>query len=290
MASRPPLDFGMQWTDAGVQRRRADRLPLHVAATTTVAFDDAYKHARPMMIAAGFSWTDLTSENGKLKAAWWDHGVEVDLPALEAAVAEAALAGEFERVERARQDEERAAQRRAAHAAEVAEVQNFSGPIREELTALLAGRQWAFGRHLADARRLAEDGEWTHRCLQSAVRAVDGAGANIERAETRLSRPAPAAWFARAADPAVRTAVLEGCRYISALDTDWASDRNGAGWSQATCWVGHVLSERDALDQGAASHALHLLHTHRKQLPPDLRARIFEGAPPLEDAQAALAL
>ncbi len=132
--------------------------------------------------------------------------------------------------------------------------------------------------------------------MDASVHAVRGAGgrraagANIERAETRLSRPAPAVWFARAADPAIRTAVLEGCRYISALDTDWASDRNGIGWSQATSWTGHVLSERDALDQGAASHALHLLFTHRKQLPPALRARIFEGALPTENAQAALAL
>ena len=288
--STPPLTFGMQWTDAGVQRRRGDRLPLLAAAITTVAFDDAYRHARPAMVAAGYSWTDLTSEDGKLKACWWDHGAEVDLAALEAAVAEAAVAGAAERAERARQDEERAAARRAAFLAEVADVQKIAGPIREELTALLAGRKWAFGRHLADARRLAEDGEWTHRCMQSAARAVDGAEANVERAETRLNRPAPAIWFARAADPAVREAALQGCRFMSALDEDWASDRNGAGWSQATSWTGHILSERDALDQGAASHALALLHTHRRQLTPDLRARIFEGAKPVEAAQAALAL
>lgn len=286
----PPLTFGMQWIDAGTQRRRGDRLPLFVAAITTVAFDDAYKHARATMVAAGYSWTDLGSETGKLRACWWDHGVPCDLAALETAVAEAAVAGEAERAERARQDEERAAARRAALLAEVAEVQNLSGPIREELTALLAGRKWAFGRHLADARRLAEDGEWTHGCLQYAVRAVDGAGANVERAETRLNRPAPAVWFARAADPAVRTAALEGCRYISALDEDWASDRNGIGWSQATSWTGHLLSERDELDQGQAGHALHLLYTHRRQLPPALRARIFEGALPVEPAQAVIAL
>ncbi len=56
-----------------------------------------------------------------------DHGIDVDLAALEAAVADAAVAGAAERTERARQDEERAAARRTAHAAEVAEVQKISG-------------------------------------------------------------------------------------------------------------------------------------------------------------------
>lgn len=278
----------MDWQSAGLRPRRGYDLPLHVAAAASDAFSDAYRHARGPMVSAGYSWTDAGA--GRLSPCWWDHGTDVDVPSLQAAVDAAIVVGAAERAEKARVEEERLAARQAAFEAEVAEIRISGAPIRAALDALLRGRAWAFGRHLTDARRLSGDTAWGRYSLRDAERLVGNADDLIERAEARLNRPAPAAWFARAADPVVRAAALEGCRILSARDDDWASDRNGAGWSQATCWVGHVLSEREELDQGEASHALHLLFTHRRQLPDDLRARIFGGAAPVEADQAALAL
>lgn len=282
----PPIDFGMDWQNTGLRTRRGYDLPLHVAATATDTFSDAYRHARASMVSAGYSWTDAGT--GKLAPCWWDHDIDVDVPSLQAAVDAALAVGAAERAEKARVEEERLAARQAAFEAEVAEIQISGAPIRERLDALLAGRPWSFGRHLADARRLAEDSAWGRYSLRDAERLVGNAGDVIERAEARLGRPAPATWFARAEDPDIRSAALEACRFLSARDEDWASARNSIGWSQATSWTGHVLSERDALDQGQAGHALALLHTHRRQLPAELRARCFEGAPPAEPASALL--
>ncbi len=288
--TNPPIDFGMDWTAAGERRRRGESLPLHVASSANDDFSDAYRHARGPMTAAGFSWTDLCSEYGKLQPAWWDHGTPVDVPALQAAVDAAIAVGAAERLERDHAAEARRAEADARHQAMLADVRKISGPIRAALDAIIQDRPWAIGRHLTEARDLVAPGDWTWHGLRTAERYIENAAANIARAEARLSRPAPAAWFARAADPSVRAAALEACRVLSARDEDWASDRNGVGWSQATSWTGHVLSERDALDQGSASHALHLLHTHRRQIPAELRDRLFGGAPAPEPAQAALAL
>jgi hypothetical protein len=183
-------------------------------------------------------------------------------------VAEAAS----EREAKARREEER-------HVLDVAQTEIAAPPIRSALRTLLAERPWTLGRALTEARDLAAAESWTSWGLRSAERYLDNAAGNIRRAEERLGRPAPALWFARAADPAVRVAALEACQHLSSLDTDWAADRNSIGWSQATCWTGHVLSEREALDQGEAAHALALLQGHRLQLADELNVRLFGEAP-----------
>ncbi|GJE74958.1 hypothetical protein [Methylorubrum suomiense] len=116
---------------------------------------------------------------------------------------------------------------------------------------------------------------WTRWGLRAAERCLSNAEGNVRRAEERLGRPAPARFFALAWDEAIRASALEACRYISGLDADWAAERNARGWSQATTWTGHILSERAVLTRAEAAHALALLHQHRRQLSHDANVVLF---------------
>ncbi|ACS39425.1 hypothetical protein [Methylorubrum extorquens] len=268
----PPIDFGTAWRCVGVHRRYGNELALWLCDEPPAAYSDAYKRARASMTAAGFSWTDRGHDQPRLLACWWDLGVTVDVDALRA---------EVDRVvaEAAAECEQKAAAEQKRHERDVAETELRALLIRSALRALLQERPWALGRALSEARDLAAEEAWTSWGLRSAERYLSNAEDNIRRAEERLSRTPPALWFARAADEAVRGAALEACRELSARDEDWAADRNSIGWSQATCWAGHVLSEREALDHGETAHALALLHQHRRQLSDELNLALFGEAP-----------
>jgi hypothetical protein len=224
------------------------------------------------MTAAGFSWTNLGHEGGHLLPCWWDTGIAYDVDALRVAADRAVADSAAWRDELARRDAERLAY-------ELAYVAPLAAPIRTELAALIGDRPWALGRYLSEARDLAATADWTRHGLRAAERHLSNARGNVERANERLGRVPPALWFARAADPDVRAAALSACRILSALDTDWAAVRNAAGWSQATTWTGHVLSEREVFDQGEAAHALALLHRYRLQLADELCLVLFGSAP-----------
>ena len=268
----PPISFGTTWRSAGVHRRYGYDLPLYLCDEPPQAYSDAYRAARAEMTAAGFSWTNLGHKGAHLLPCWWDTGLPYDADALQVAadraIAEAA----------ARRDEQasREAQRLAA---EVAAVAPAAALIREQLADMIADRPWALGRQLSEARDLVAMACWTWHGLRCAERHLDNAGGNIERAGERLGRIPPAAWYDRAADADVRAGALAACQVLSSLDTDWAAVRNSRGWSQSTCWTGHVLSERESLDQGEAAHALGLLHGHRLQLADELNLHLFGAAP-----------
>ncbi|ACS39731.1 MULTISPECIES: hypothetical protein [Methylorubrum] len=84
---------------------------------------------------------------------------------------------------------------------------------------------------------------------------------------------------ARAGDSSVRAAAREGVAFMTRLDSDWSQDRNREGWGRATTVMGHVLDTLGELSVSQASHALRVLRVHRRQLPPALAARLFDGAP-----------
>ncbi|BCM81701.1 hypothetical protein [Methylobacterium indicum] len=257
--------------------RYGHRLELWTAEGDTTAFSAAWKRAKPAIEDVGYSWTRLGSQ---LAPCYWglpEPGpVEPARRAVEAALAEAAA----ERAEKARREADRIA-------AEVASCAPRAIPIRSDLTDVVRSHAWQLGRHLAYARTLLEDAAWREWDLRSAERLLSNARGNSVRAAHRLEGTALPHWHARAADPAVRVAALAACRHLSSLDTDWASDRNAIGWSSASCWAGHSLSERRELDQGAAGHALSLLHLHRRQLTDSQRHALF-GEPeiPLQPALA----
>ena len=245
----------------------------------------AWKRERAALTEAGFSWTDKarTADEPFARPCWWRmSNPALDLPALQAAV-DRALAAEAERL---------AAQEAARIVREAEEDERIGDRvvvIRARLASLLDKDAWQLGKAARDAREhLDAGGRWDESNLGYAERLLSDAAGNAARAEGRLTRP-NTTWFERAGDALIRAAALEGCRVLSARDADWASEVNGRGWSQATTWTGHLLSGRDALTQVEASHALALLHGHRRQIPADLRARIFGDAKP-DPAQASLFL
>ena len=205
----------------------------------------------------------------------------MDVPALQGAVDAAIATAAAVRAEAAAKAEAR----RLAEAARIAEI---SAPIRARLAEIVSETPWMLGRSYAEAADLAHTAEWTQYGLDAASRWIANAEANRIRAEARLSRPSPQKWFERAADPAVQIATLEGLQYLAGLDEDWPSEQNGRGYSQVTTWSGHVLAEREVLDQDAAGHGLDLLFQRRRQLPPDIarRALAIEPKPTRQRAVA----
>lgn len=264
----PPILFGARWQNAGIHRRYGVERELWLCPDAPDAFSDAYRGARSVMIAGGYSWTDRGTDHGVLTPCWWGGVEPIDLCALANQTDRVIRAAADARAERARIEEER-------HAAETARLAPLAAPIREELAGIVAERPWMLGRHLTPARELLEMADWSVYRIQDAERHVSNARGNAERAAERLNRTPPRAWFEKAGDEVIRGLVLRACVYLSSLDEDWAAIRNGFGWSQVTTWVGHTLSEKSTLDQGEAAHALALLHGHRKQLPDDLAIALF---------------
>lgn len=277
----PPIDFGARWHHAGTHRRYGVERDLWLCPVAPPSFSDAYRGARTVMVTAGYSWTDRGTANGILTPCWWDGGDPIDVEALAAAIAPAIGKAAADRAERDRLEEERIQ-------AEIARLAPLAAPIRADLSAIVADRPWMLGRHLTAARELLDLESWSVWGMQDAERHVRNARGNAERAAERLGRTPPQVWFAKAADEGIRAAALEACKDISALDEDWASEANSIGWSMATCWTGHLLSERTSLDQGEAAHALALLHGHRRQLSDHLCLTLF-GAVPSRRRRPALA-
>ena len=261
----PPIAFGLPWRHVGVRRRFEHQLDLFALDGTPPAFEDAWRGAKAVMADAGFSWSDKTG-SGKLLPCWWGVSADTDVEALQAAVAEAVAAGAAARDKAAAEREER-------RLAELARVAEISGPIRERLLEICRTRPWSLGRAYAEAIEHAHDDTWTQHGLNVAEGWISNAAATEARTEARLTGRGPAQWHERAGDPDVRDAALEGLRILAGLDDDWASEANGQGFSQTTTWAGHTLAARDALDQGAAAHAMGILWQHRRQLPADLVQR-----------------
>jgi len=268
----PPLTFVAVWTPVGVHRRYGHELSLWICPNAPQAWHDAYRGARGVMTGAGYSWSDRANATGTMQPCWWDTGIAFDEPALRAEVDRVVAEAAAVREKRARAEEERPAK-------DVADTAPLAAPVRAALARLCEERPWALQRSLTEARELAAMEAWTAWGLRSAERYLANAKGNATRAEERIGRTPPAVWFARAADPAVQSAALAACRFLSELDTDWAAVQNGAGWSQATCWTGHLLSERESLDQGEAAHAMALLHGHRRQLSDEANLAIFGEIP-----------
>ena len=142
------------------------------------------------------------------------------------------------------------------------------------------GRRWQFGRHVEEAEDLAGRDVCGREALERAICLLANASACRRRAEERLNRPAVPDLFARAEDEGVRSAAHDSCRYLSERDEDRVSVRNGIGWSQATSWVDHVLSERDVISRGEAAPAMGVLWSHRAQFHASLRRDCFGDAAP----------
>lgn len=135
---------------------------------------------------------------------------------------------------------------------------------------------WALPDDVARAKRLITipPAQMERRLAWALEMYVERAQANIDRAMAAMTTAyEPEA--ERAALPDVQAAALEGCRLLTARDSDRASIVNRAGWGRTTSVKGHVLASHEAFDTILASHALRALRTHRRQLPRDLDVRLF---------------
>lgn len=253
----PPIGFGLHWEALGEHRRYGHVMQLLVGRGDAQAYSDAYRpqNFRGRLVDAGYSWTDRGG-GSSLPQCFWAlakpssiEDIRKEIEALVQAVADI-------RARQARSREERAAEAAARLAEEAA-------PIRAELARLVGDATWQFGRHVDEAEDLVGREAWGPVALERATRLLANAAACRRRAEERLNRPAAPELYARAEDECVRSAAHDACLYLSARDEDRASIRNSIGWSQATSWVGHVLSEREVLSRGEAAHALGVLWIHR---------------------------
>lgn len=110
--------------------------------------------------------------------------------------------------------------------------------------------------------------------IDVADKLLQRAAKTLARAAERTVKPENAAALAKAADPELRKAIREACRWMSTLDEDRAHEANGEGWGKVTTISGHYLAEQSSLTPEQAAYGLRILHTHRGQLPPVLRGRL----------------
>ena len=273
----PPEGLGLTWRAAPRELRANGELKaLWTADAASQDYDDALAgpEGRHMRVV-GFSYDRM---NGR--PCFWE-GLHLDRPAAQVLVNTAfhGLTAFREKVARQRAD---AAEREAFEAA------NREREAAEDLDlatrAIAAGREslarhewaWALADDVTRAKRLIAipPAQLERRLAWVLEMYVERAQANIDRAMaamTAIYEPESE----RAAIKDVQIAALEGCRLLTARDSDRASVVNRAGWGRTTSVKGHVLSSHETLDTVLASHALRALRTHRLQLPADLDQRLF---------------
>ncbi|UYW24818.1 hypothetical protein OKC48_16215 [Methylorubrum extorquens] len=270
---RPPLALGLALAPGYTHHARGEDVPLWTAPVASPAFLLAMKRLAATMRAAGYLHFHVGTLG--MRPIWWPArcvaspaelaALQADLDRLVAADAAAA------------QDD---AARRAGLAAEVAAADRAAAEAAlPRLAALVAASSWQLGRALPEAAALVRDGITDSFSVGRALALIRNADGVRERAEIALRRLPPEGWLRLAESADVRAAALEGCRYLSDLDEDRASRSNDAGWGQDDTSIGHLLAEREELSREETAHAARLLHHHRRQLPAELRSRLFDTVP-----------
>ncbi|GJE47000.1 hypothetical protein GOFOIKOB_0019 [Methylobacterium tardum] len=274
---RPPEGLGLTWQVAPRELRVSGELKaLWTATEPSQDYDDALasqegRHLRTV----GYSYDRLSG----LPCFW--ESAHLDRQAAQVLVntARNGLQAYREKLARQRAD---AAEREAFEAA------NRERQAAEDLDlatrAIAAAKEslerhewaWALADDVTRARRLIliPPAQLERRLAWALEMYVERAQANVDRAMaamTAIYEPEAE----RAAIEDVQIAALEGCRLLSARDSDRASINNKMGWGRTTTVKGHVLSSHERFDTILASHALRALRTHRRQLPPDLDRRLF---------------
>ncbi len=149
----------------------------------------------------------------------------------------------------------------------------------EETRKTLAARGWSFARDREAAEAIAASGNLGPHTLEEAQGILHRAGRIYGSTRRRLEEwPLGAAYVERASMPGVPAAAREACQYLTALDTDRAQEPNRRGWSPSTTYAGHLLAGMPEYGLRETVYALELVHKHRRQLPPALRATLFAGA------------
>lgn len=243
----PPPFLDLAWREGGDGAWIADATPLAMTCG--------------QLCRKGWGWEGLAMRDGLVT---WD---------LARASAEPVLArrlASWERTARAEvaRIEERDARYRPVNAEAIAAVQ-------ADLRIALAAHGWAFGSKAQIAEGFAEARALTpgeHRFARALLQDARCVVAAVDR---RLADPAGQEAVAQAEGR--ETDLLEACRFLSALDEDRARDANGIGWDAVSSPAGHRLAGREFLSPVEAGHAWALVYRHRRQLPAELQARLFES-------------
>ena len=237
--------------------------------------------SQPELGKAGFTYDTENCGSRVLPVLWERRGLDLDAVG---ALIRDALAGLPDwRAEQARLEElDRQAVAQMREEREAREEAIRTCPARAVAAAResLATMEWAWARaaDAARARELIAHGDGiTYPNAQRLEELVRRATANVERAAASLAVPYEPE-MTLAVLPGVQAAALDACRVLTAMDADWASERNDAGWGKSHTVKGHVLAARESLDAAAASHALKALRRYRRQLPDELVNRVFGGA------------
>ncbi len=248
--------------------------PGVLRASGTPAFRDAWTAFPDLLSAVGF--------DGSYAWPVFYKPVDDDLASLAVAEVTAAMPTWL-----AKRDRERAEKRQhwdrvyeekrardAARAIEKAKAEaERPGRVRGEIASLVRDRLWLLQpSDQALAINLAGLGDDMN--LSVAEQLVRRASATLARAAERTSRPSKPQTLVRAADATLRETVREACRWLSTLDGDRAQHANSEGWGRSTTISGHYLAEQPTLIVEQAAYGLSILHTHRSQLPLDLRGRL----------------
>ncbi len=278
-ASLPAAALGLSWRRLrDVQTRNGSRV-LWAGEGDATAYSRAYGLARDALRAVGFSWGTAERSGGRTIPVCWEDPAGTP-EALDAALAaaDAALAADDARIERAE------AMRREMREDAARQVADDSRAALAALRESLDRLHWAWPKKKeAVARELLREPMEVDDVPKPAmadlarklVAQVDEA---IARVRERLARDPSHDWVARAQDPAVREAVLTAVQILCSYDEDRASLENGIGWGKSHSHAGHVLGSLQELSVIEASQALSAVYRHRKQVRPELRARIFGSA------------
>lgn len=259
--------LGLTWRSAGPRQTRHGQRMLWLADAPdcdTARYSRAYGAGRDALRAAGFSWDSLTPVCWEAIPALADDDVFAAV-----AVAEAAA----DAVD-AQKEEARVA---AVQAADREWIAN-GAPRAEAIEALrqcLETKSWAWNRRKKTLAESLLGDRPSVRDAGIARELVAEVELLIEQITARLNALMESPWWERAGIPEVCVAVHEACRVLSDRDQDHAAVRNRVGWSAAHSHVGHVLASLEVLNQAQAAHALQAVWPHRRQLTPELRARIF---------------
>lgn len=151
-----------------------------------------------------------------------------------------------------------------------------SGVLRRDLRETLERRRWAIPRRLQEAAKsLGEAEALTPRQAAFAQDILDQAYCRLAIMAQQMSTPLGRRCVDLAERAGAAAKIMAALRYISGLDADRATERNGIGWDAVHSEIGRSLAEQETIFWPESGAALAMVHRHRRQLPEAMRLALF---------------
>ncbi|MET7246979.1 hypothetical protein ABZT49_26855 [Methylobacterium sp. EM32] len=275
-AAIPLAGLGLSWWRLRTVRTGRGERGFWVGDGDPTRYSRAWRLAKTPLHEAGYSWGTAERSGGQVQPVCWEDPAQGDAVSLDAiAAAEAALAA----------DDVRVAEAEARRAREAELEAELNGDARradmESLRASLRTKAWAWSSrkrgvaHALLAEKPGPGGAPRAAAAKIARELVAEVEASIEAVRARVAKDPNHDWLARAQDDDVRRAVHYAVQVLTDLDRDMASLDNGVGWGRSHTHSGHVLAGLPELSVVEATNALAAVWRHRRQLRPEVRARVF---------------